>query len=191
MRGYGFYTHVWCNMPNTSTAIIEKMGGVDRQSVFFALAGMQKLGLAHRCGVALSTGARNVPISVWARGPGVSVPLYSRRVSTRRPKASMIAWASIMSELEKGGTIMRIADATGVTDAAIRGVVKILRSYGKVYRMGWDYTSSNTLAAEYMLGEGEDVRRPPRKSQKQSSREYYERQPSRRAANAIAQALAA
>lgn len=92
-----------------------------------------------------------------------------------RPLDSHRQVAKLIAELFKGqGTRYELADRTGLHRNYVSRLLMAMKEQGCVYIIGWERdTSGRQQQAIFSLGFGEDVPRPPRKTQQERDAKRY------------------
>lgn len=172
MRGGKLHAHVYGQLAGTAREIAERLN-LRLEPVEVTLRSFKSLGLCHRSAIVHSPGERQVPTGYYSRGPGVNVPYPRAGLVNSRPLPGAIAFASLLKALASGVSIVQAYEETGNSKFYCRTVIAILREYGLAYRSGWGGYHSG--AAEFTLGEGEDVRRPKPKPKVVINRDFWAR----------------
>lgn len=144
------------------------------------------LGLVHVAGWA-RVGLHGVPTRLYLAGEGDDAPpplttlgavCKTAIKSPMRPRAAVIAFASIWRALESPCSIAELAEETGVGAPALYRLMNYLRTQKIVGIGAWTICGS-TRAAHYQRGV-EDARRPPRESNSKVAKRWRQRQKARK-----------
>ena len=153
--------------PATVAQVVEKTGA-QRQTTREILWRMERLGLVHVCGWEEPTGRSSFMAPLFLLGQGVSVP-YPRQINRQplgskpgRPRAELLAFATIIRLLRHGATRNELHEQTGVAYMRVSNLLRELRRLGLLHTSDWRARDDGCGKPAEVLsfGPGRNAQRP-------------------------------
>lgn len=162
------YAQIMLALPGTLSEISERCR-MGRQPVARALKTLHRMEQVHIASVQKRAGTGH-PMNVWADGPGQDAAAVRSRP---RPIPSLIAFATMWQALREGGTLVGMAQETGISRVSLSRVISANQS--RFHVCAWDRSKRGTPVAVWCLGRRPDVPRPEPKTRAEVSREARQR----------------
>lgn len=176
--------------------------GIGHTAINPLIGSMHKTGLIHISGWSMEYDWPTEAIYSYGEGQDVEPPKFrpnGRPVSgvrgpvVRRPRAEVVALASLLRCLQEPMTKSELKDATGMAETTIRAALRRLQKHRMAYVSSWVSAPGRSFAlcAAYELGDSKDKPKPKARTKNEVAKRYRDARKVREESQAIGRALAA